>query len=183
MEQQYNGLQIPQNDAISLKSRNPQISPIAKLMSLRSAIILIAEKDISSLTLPLPLAKPMLSFLAPTICLPLDSTMSAMMAAHLTILMMNQKDEFYTMSPQWGHLQTVAPVSGTTQKNGDYFELAGTLQRGVYCNMPLPFRTVIHHKTALHLTRDPTIKTMRISDVMDNFNLPDLHGTLANFLD
>jgi hypothetical protein len=36
---------------------------------------------------------------------------------------------------------------------------------------------------ALHLTRDPAMKTMTISDVMDKFNLPDLRGALADFLD
>jgi hypothetical protein len=38
-------------------------------------------------------------------------------------------------------------------------------------------------ETALHLTRDPSTKTMAISDVMDKFNLPDLRGTLADFSD
>jgi hypothetical protein len=41
----------------------------------------------------------------------------------------------------------------------------------------------VHGETALHLTRDPDMKTMAISDVMDKFNLPDLRGTLTDFLD
>jgi hypothetical protein len=41
----------------------------------------------------------------------------------------------------------------------------------------------MHGETALHLTRDPSMKTMAISDVMDKFNLPDLCGALADFLD
>jgi hypothetical protein len=41
----------------------------------------------------------------------------------------------------------------------------------------------MHGETALHLTRDPSMKTMAISDVMDKFNLPDLRGALAGFLD
>jgi hypothetical protein len=81
------------------------------------------------------------------------------------------------------HLQTVAPVSGTTRRNGDYFEHAGALQHSLYPNAPLPFRTVMHGEMALHLTRDPSMKTMAISDVMDKFNLPDLHGALTDFLD
>jgi hypothetical protein len=99
MEQQYNGRQIPQNDVISQKSRNPQISLTTKHMSLRSAVILIAGKDVDSLTLLLPFVKAMLTFLALTIYLTLDSKMVATMVA-LTILMMNQKDTFCTMSPQ-----------------------------------------------------------------------------------
>jgi hypothetical protein len=81
------------------------------------------------------------------------------------------------------HLQTVAPVSGTTERNANYFQLAGALQCGLYPNAPLPFRTIMHGETALHLTRDPAMKTMMISDVMDKFNLPDLCGALADFLD
>jgi hypothetical protein len=60
---------------------------------------LIAGKDVGSLTLPLPFAKPMMTFLALTICLTLDLKMAATMVA-LTILMMNQKDAFRTVSPQ-----------------------------------------------------------------------------------
>ena len=36
--------------------------------------------------------------------------------------------------------------------------------------------------TALHLTRDPTMKTMSIEAVMEKFNLPHLHGALVDFL-
>jgi len=81
------------------------------------------------------------------------------------------------------HLRTIAPVSGTARRNGDYFELASALQCDLYPNARLPFRTVVHGETALHLTRDPTMKTMTIGDVMDKFNLPDLCGTLTDFLD
>jgi hypothetical protein len=41
----------------------------------------------------------------------------------------------------------------------------------------------MHGEMALHLTRDPAMKTIRIGDVMDKFNLPDLHSTLTDFLD
>jgi hypothetical protein len=68
-------------------------------MSLRSAVILIAGKDGGGLTLPLPFVKPMMMFLALTICLTLDLKMVAMMVA-LMILMINQKDAFHTVSPQ-----------------------------------------------------------------------------------
>jgi Plavaka transposase len=80
-------------------------------------------------------------------------------------------------------LRTVAPVSGTIRRCVDYFELAGALQRGFYPRAPLPFRTVVDGETALHLTRDPTMKTMTIGDIMNKFNLPDLCGALADFLD
>ena len=80
-------------------------------------------------------------------------------------------------------LWTVAPVSGTIQKCSDYFELGNALQYGLYPYVPLPYRTVIHGETALHLARDPTIKMMAISNIIDKFSLPDLHGTLADFLD
>jgi hypothetical protein len=80
-------------------------------------------------------------------------------------------------------LRTVAPVSGSIRRGRDYFELAGALQRGIYSRAPLPFRTVVHGETALHLSRDPTMKMMTIGDIMDKFKLPDLCGALADFLD
>jgi hypothetical protein len=80
-------------------------------------------------------------------------------------------------------LRTVAPVSGTIRKCSDYFELGNALQRGLYPRAPLPYRTVVHGETALHLARDPTMKTMAIGDIIDKFSLPDLRGALADFLD
>jgi hypothetical protein len=81
------------------------------------------------------------------------------------------------------NLRTVAPVSGTIRRHGDYFELAGALQSGSYPHAPLPFRTVVNGDTALHLARDPTMKTMTIGDTVSKFDLPDLRGALADFLD
>jgi hypothetical protein len=80
------------------------------------------------------------------------------------------------------HIQPVGHVTGTIRKNANYFELAEALQQGLYPRSPLPFRTLVQGNTALHLTRDPAMKTMSITDVMKNFNLPDLRGALADFL-
>ena len=79
-------------------------------------------------------------------------------------------------------IQPAALVTGTIRRNADYFELADALQQGLYPCSPLPFRTIVQGNTALHLTRDPSMKTMSIEDVMVKFNLPDLRGALADFL-
>ena len=79
-------------------------------------------------------------------------------------------------------IQPAAPVTGTIRRNADYFELADALQQGLYPRSPLPFRTVVQGNTALHLTRDPHMKTMSVEDVIKTFNLPDLRGALADFL-
>jgi len=68
-------------------------------------------------------------------------------------------------------LQTVAPVSVTIRRCGDYFELAGAVQRGLYPRAPLPFRTVVNGNTLYDLNRDPTMGTMTIGDIMGMFNL------------
>ena len=73
-------------------------------------------------------------------------------------------------------------ITGTTQRSANYFELADALQQGLYPRSPLPFRTIVRGDTALHLTRDPTMKMMSVEDVMEKFNLPDLRGALADFL-
>ena len=75
-----------------------------------------------------------------------------------------------------------APATETTRRNANYFELADDLQQGLYPRSPLPFRTIVQGDTALHLTRDPTVKTMSVDDAMEKFNLPDLRGALADFL-
>ena len=79
-------------------------------------------------------------------------------------------------------IQPTASLTGTIQQNADYFELADALQQGLYPRSPLPFRTIVQGNTALHLVRDPTMKTMSIENVMESFNLPDLRGALADFL-
>ncbi|KAH9027612.1 hypothetical protein EDB85DRAFT_2074745 [Lactarius pseudohatsudake] len=80
------------------------------------------------------------------------------------------------------HIQPVAPVSGTTRRHANYFDLASSLKQGLYPRAPLPFRTVVHGNTALHLSRDPAMKAMSVEDAMAMFNLPDLRGALADFL-
>ena len=80
------------------------------------------------------------------------------------------------------HIQPVAPVVGTIWQNANYFELADSLQQGLYPRSPLPYRTMVQGGTALHLTRDPAMKMMSIEDVMEKFNLPDLRGALSDFL-
>ncbi|KAH9013680.1 hypothetical protein EDB85DRAFT_2076567 [Lactarius pseudohatsudake] len=80
------------------------------------------------------------------------------------------------------HIRPVAPVSGTTQRHANYFDLVGSLKQGLYPRALLPFRTVVHGNTALHLSRDPAMKAMSVEDAMAMFNLPDLRGALADFL-
>lgn len=74
------------------KSKNPQITVTIKLTRLRSAVILIAEKDVGSLTSPLPFVRP-----APT-CLTL--AMLTMTTAYPRILGTNRKDALHTPSIQ-----------------------------------------------------------------------------------
>ena len=64
----------------------------------------------------------------------------------------------------------------------NYFECADALQQGLYPLSLLPFRTIVQGNTALHLTRDPAMKTMSIEAIMERFNLLDLRGALADFL-
>ena len=78
-------------------------------------------------------------------------------------------------------IRPAAPVT-TILRTANYFELADALQQGLYPRSPLPFRTIVQGDTALHLTRDPSMKTMSIEDVTEKFNLPDLRGALADFL-
>ncbi|KAH9159458.1 hypothetical protein EDB89DRAFT_2117806 [Lactarius sanguifluus] len=66
------------------------------------------------------------------------------------------------------HIRPVAPVF---------------LKQGLYPRALRPFRTVVNGNTALHLSRDPTMKAMSVEDAMAKFNLPDLRGALARLLD
>ena len=77
-------------------------------------------------------------------------------------------------------LATGTLSSGTTQRHADYFELADALEQGMYPRSPLPHRTFVRGRTALHLRRDPNM-TLTINDAMNKFNLPDLRGALADF--
>jgi hypothetical protein len=117
MEQQYNGLQMSQKDAMSLKSRNLQPTLTIALTSPRSATIWIAEKGAGSLTLLLPFVKPILTFL---ICLvnheddgnskddPDSDCLSENAEAYASHLVA-------TMAGLIASLKTVAQVSGTIQ--------------------------------------------------------------------
>jgi hypothetical protein len=94
------------------------------------------------------------------------------------------EEPFHTIDTVQGLLTSVrpvAPVSGTIRRHGNYFELVNALKQGLYPHAPLPFRTVVHGNTALHLTRDLRMK-ISVEDAMTKFNLPDLRGALADFL-
>ena len=79
-----------------------------------------------------------------------------------------------------GHIQLAAFSSGTTQRHANYFELANALEQGMYPHSPLPHRTFVRGRTALHLRRDPNM-TLTIDDAMNQFKLPDLRGALADY--
>jgi hypothetical protein len=78
------------------------------------------------------------------------------------------------------NIQLVAPSSGTIQRHANYFELADALEQGMYPHSPLPHRTFVRGRTALHLQRDPVMR-LTIDDAVSKFNLPDLRGALADF--
>lgn len=78
------------------------------------------------------------------------------------------------------HIQLATLSSGTTQRQANYFALADALEQGVHPRSPLPHRTFVRGRTALHLQRDPNM-TLTIDDAMNKFNLPDLRGALADF--
>ena len=144
MEQQYNGLQIPQNNAISWKSRNPQIAVTIRLMSLRSAVILIANFKERCQQFDI----------ATAICELSANIFGPDNMPHLGHQDVddgdglskdpNDKSEGCTSHPitttarLLQHLRTVAPVSGTIQRNGDYLSLQ-VLSNGAFTPLH-PFR-------------------------------------------
>jgi hypothetical protein len=82
-------------------------------------------------------------------------------------------------------LSTITPttqLAGTTRVIGDYFTLGTMLQRGLYPRAPLPFRTFVGAGTAVHLSRDPSYSRMTVNETAEKFNLPDLHGALADYI-
>jgi hypothetical protein len=110
------------------RNQRTLITVTIELTRLRSAIISIAEKDVGSLTSPLPFMR-----LAPT-CLTL--AMLTMTTAYLRIWARTRRTHFTPVTATAGLLQslrTVAPVSGTKRRWGDYFKLAGALQRVGFC--------------------------------------------------
>ncbi|KAM6504101.1 hypothetical protein JOM56_001044 [Amanita muscaria] len=74
-----------------------------------------------------------------------------------------------------------ASFGGVQQRHTSYFDLAAALQDGAYPRSPLPHRTIVRGGTALHLVRDPPMK-LTIDEAMKEFNLPDLRGAFADFL-
>jgi hypothetical protein len=79
-------------------------------------------------------------------------------------------------------LAPVTQLTGTTRNNADYYTLARELHRGAYSHAPTPFRTFLGGNSALHLTRDPTLRRMSVDEVAEKFQLPDLRGALADYL-
>ena len=91
----------------------------------------------------------------------------------------NGDDEGLLKDPQ---LATRSESSrGTTDKHANYFEIADSLKRGMFPAALLPYRSIVRGDTALHVSRDPTMK-LSVDEAMKKFNLPDLRCALADFL-
>ena len=78
-------------------------------------------------------------------------------------------------------IQLAAPASRTLQRQTNYFNLADALENGQYPQSPKPYRTFVGGGTALHLTRDATMR-LSIDEAMEMFALPDLRGALVDFI-
>ena len=88
----------------------------------------------------------------------------------------NNNDEGLPMDSQ-----LVATHSSQPTWHANYFELADSLERSMYPTAPHPYGTIARGCTALHVSRDPTMK-LSIDEAMKKFNLLDLCCALANFL-
>ncbi|KAG1860979.1 hypothetical protein C8R48DRAFT_774239 [Suillus tomentosus] len=64
----------------------------------------------------------------------------------------------------------------------DYFTIAKTLQHKKAGSIPIPLRSFVVGRTALHLAYDPSIRNIGVDEVAVMFNLPDLRPALADFL-
>ncbi|KAF8798326.1 hypothetical protein BYT27DRAFT_7264900 [Phlegmacium glaucopus] len=78
-------------------------------------------------------------------------------------------------------IQPAAHPSQAIWCNVDYVELVNVLESGIHPSLPLPYRTIIPGHTALHATKDPTMK-LSVNNAITKFNLPDLYCALANFV-
>ena len=176
MEQQYNGVLMLQNDAMWLKSKT-HCTVTTRITSLKSVIPLIAWINVDMAT---AIHEACVDF-----CFltndpdPKNSFDDANPSKNIEEDPIPIIDMTATLIMQ---IQPTTPLNGTIWQNADYFELAEALQQGLYPHSLLPFRTIVQGNTALHLARDPTMKTMSIEYAMELFNLPDLHGALTDFL-
>ncbi|KAG0694390.1 hypothetical protein DFH29DRAFT_1006389 [Suillus ampliporus] len=64
----------------------------------------------------------------------------------------------------------------------NYFSIAKILQHKEIGSVPIPLRSFIIGRTALHLSYDPSIKIATIDEVAIMFSLPDLRPAIADFL-
>ena len=89
--------------------------------------------------------------------------------------------QFDTTSDLLTSIQLTAPASRSLQRHTNYFKLANALENDQYPQAPKPYRTFVGGGTALHLTRDATMK-ISVEDAMEKFALPDLRGALVDFI-
>ncbi|KAG1859222.1 hypothetical protein F4604DRAFT_1684696 [Suillus subluteus] len=64
----------------------------------------------------------------------------------------------------------------------DYFSIAKILQQKEIGPVPVPLRSFVVGRTALHLAYDPSIKNISVDKVAIMFGLPDLQPAIADFL-
>ncbi|KAG1881763.1 hypothetical protein C8R48DRAFT_550766, partial [Suillus tomentosus] len=62
----------------------------------------------------------------------------------------------------------------------NYFEISKLLQRRELGSVPLPLRSFVVKRTALHLAYDPSIRTITVDEAAIKFALPDLRPAIAD---
>ena len=86
-----------------------------------------------------------------------------------------------TTSELLTNIRLASSSSRTLQRQTNYFNLAKALEDGQYPQSPKPYRTFVGGGTALHLTRDATMR-LSVDEAMEMFALPDLRGALVDFI-
>jgi len=95
------------------------------------------------------------------------------------------RDNFQIVNTTHALLLAITPtmqLTGTTRVIGDYFMLATMLLQGLYPRAPLPLRTFVGAKMAIHLSHDPSFSRMSVNETAKKFKLPDLCGTLVDYI-
>ena len=95
------------------------------------------------------------------------------------------RDDFQIVDTTHALLSAITPtiqLTGTTRVISDYFTLATMLLQRLYPHAPLPLRTFVGAKMAIHLSCDPSFSRMSVNETADKFKLPDLHGAFVNYI-
>lgn len=94
----------------------------------------------------------------------------------------NDVDGFFAACEPFWLRSILDDIWAPTRKARDFFDVAARLSSFPHNSIPTPLHTFVAGSTAIHSNYEVSCKHVPVDNIAEMFELPDLHGALADYL-